>query len=128
LAYADPDQMGQVLLNLAINALHAMENGGTLLVRTALVPISKGSADEYIEIIEVSVADTGSGIAPEDLDKIFDPFFTTKAVGKGTGLGLTVVHGIIQEHGGHILVESELRKGTTFRIRLPITSGVTFSQ
>jgi len=122
LAYADPDQMGQVLLNLAINALHAMGNGGTLLVRTALVPLSKGSADEYIEMIEVSVADTGSGIAPEDLDKIFDPFFTTKAVGEGTGLGLTVVHGIIQEHGGHILVESELRKGTTFRIRLPITS------
>ncbi len=120
-ADVDTDQMGQVLLNLAINALHAMEDGGTLLVRTALVPISKGSVDEYIEMIEVSVADTGSGIAPEDLNKIFDPFFTTKEAGKGTGLGLTVVHGIVQEHGGHILVESDMQKGATFRIRLPVS-------
>ncbi len=122
LADVDPDQIGQVLLNLAINALHAMEDGGTLHVRSAVVPERKGSAEDYSEMIEVSVSDTGHGIAPEDLDKIFNPFFTTKEVGKGTGLGLTVVHGIVQEHGGQVLVESEVRKGTTFRVRLPIAS------
>jgi len=118
----DPDQIGQVVLNLAINALHAMGDSGNLVVRTAIVPVSTGSAEKYAEMIEVSVADSGCGIAPEDLDKIFDPFFTTKEVGKGTGLGLTVVHGIIQEHGGQIAVESEAGKGTTFKIRLPIAS------
>jgi signal transduction histidine kinase len=120
LADADPDQMGQVLLNLAINALHAMGDDGTLRVRTALVPVSGRSAEDYAEMIEVAVSDTGHGIPPEDLDKIFNPFFTTKEVGKGTGLGLTVVHGIVQEHGGRILVESEVRKGTIFRVHLPI--------
>jgi PAS domain S-box-containing protein len=122
LADVDPDQISQVILNLGINALHAMEDGGTLLVRTAVVPESKGSAEDYSEMIEVSMADTGHGISPEDLDKIFIPFFTTKEVGKGTGLGLTVVHGIVQEHGGRILVESQVNKGTTFRVRLPIAS------
>ena len=118
----DLDQIGQVLLNLAINALHAMGDSGSLLVRTAIVPVNKGSTETYAEMIEVSVADTGCGIATEHLDKIFDPFFTTKEVGKGTGLGLTVVHGIVQEHGGFVMVESEVGKGTTFRIRLPIAS------
>jgi signal transduction histidine kinase len=122
LADADPDQIGQVILNLAVNALHAMGDDGTLRVRTAVVPVSGGSTEDYAEMIEVSVSDTGHGIAPEDLDKIFNPFFTTKEVGKGTGLGLTVVHGIVQEHGGHILVESELKKGTTFRVHLPIAT------
>jgi signal transduction histidine kinase len=119
-AYSDPDQIGQVILNLAINALHAMGDSGTLLIRTALVPVGQDSADEYREMIELSFTDSGHGIAPEDLDKIFNPFFTTKEVGKGTGLGLTVVHGIVQEHGGDIRVESEIQKGTTFHIRLPI--------
>jgi signal transduction histidine kinase len=118
----DPDQIGQVLLNLVINALHAMGDSGGLFVRTAIVPISKGSAENYAEMIEVSVADTGCGIAAADLDKIFNPFFTTKEIGKGTGLGLTVVHGIVQEHGGFVMVESEVSKGTTFRIRLPIAA------
>ena len=119
LADADPDQIGQVILNLVINALHAMGDDGTLCVRTVVVPIA-GRSDDSADMIEVSVSDTGHGIGPEDLDKIFNPFFTTKAVGKGTGLGLTVVHGIVQEHGGHILVESEIQKGTTFRVQLPI--------
>jgi PAS domain S-box-containing protein len=110
LVSADADQMSQVLLNLVINALHAMPDGGTLTVRLG--------RDK--EAVTLAVADTGHGIARQDLSKIFDPFFTTKEVGKGTGLGLTVVHGIVQEHGGTIAVESQEGKGTTFTISLPI--------
>lgn len=121
LADADPDQMGQVLLNLAINALHAITDGGTLRMRTGVVPVTKNPGGDPVDMIELCVSDTGCGIPAEVLDKIFDPFFTTKEVGKGTGLGLTVVHGIVQEHGGHILVESEVQRGTTFRVRLPIS-------
>jgi two-component system NtrC family sensor kinase len=99
-----------------------MGNNGSLAVRTAIVPVNTNSAETYAEMIEVCIEDSGCGIAPDDLDKIFNPFFTTKEVGKGTGLGLTVVHGIVQEHGGQIAVESELGKGTTFKIRLPIAS------
>jgi PAS domain S-box-containing protein len=121
-ADVDPDQIGQVLLNLAINALHAMENGGALCVRTVVVPVKSKAGNHAADMIEISLSDNGHGIASEDLDKIFNPFFTTKDVGKGTGLGLTVVHGIVQEHGGQIRVESETRKGTTFRILLPIAA------
>ena len=110
LVYADPDQMSQVLLNLLINALHAMPNGGVLRVT-----LSRAGGN-----LELLVADTGHGIAKPDLQKIFNPFFTTKEVGKGTGLGLTVVHGIVQEHGGSIEVESELGRGTSFTIILPL--------
>jgi PAS domain S-box-containing protein len=108
---ADPDHMSQVLLNLIINALHAMSDGGTLSIGL------RKSGDRAV----VTVTDTGHGISHQDLQKIFDPFFTTKEVGKGTGLGLTVVHGIIQEHGGTITVESELGRGTTFTITLPVS-------
>lgn len=110
LVHADPDQMSQVLLNLFINALHAMPEGGTLKVTV------KPQAD----VVALLIADTGHGIPREHLGKIFTPFFTTKEIGKGTGLGLTVVHGIIEEHGGKIAVESEPGKGTTFTILLPI--------
>lgn len=110
LVYADPDQMSQVLLNLVINAVHAMPDGGTLRLGLGL---AGGQA-------RMTVADTGHGISKEDLPKIFDPFFTTKEAGKGTGLGLTVVHGIVQEHGGSIAVESEPGRGTTFTLTLPI--------
>ncbi|MBI4402203.1 MAG: PAS domain S-box protein [Nitrospirae bacterium] len=110
LVYADPDQMSQVLLNLVINAVHAMPEGGTLRLGLGL---AGGQA-------RMTVADTGHGIPKEDLPKIFDPFFTTKEAGKGTGLGLTVVHGIMQEHGGSIEVESEPGRGTTFTLTLPI--------
>ena len=119
---ADSDQIGQVILNLAINALHAIGDQGTVHVVTAVVTVLNGSGGALTDMIELSVTDSGHGIAPEDLDKIFNPFFTTKEVGKGTGLGLTVVHGIVQEHGGQVKVESEVRKGTTFRILLPIAS------
>ncbi|RMH33638.1 MAG: PAS domain S-box protein [Nitrospirae bacterium] len=107
---ADADQMSQVLLNLIINACHAMPDGGTL--RIGLEPCG--------HMVELTVADTGCGIPETHLSKVFDPFFTTKAAGEGTGLGLTVVHGIVQEHEGTISVASRPGQGTTFRIKLPI--------
>ncbi len=122
LVHADPDQIGQVILNLAINALHAIGEEGILHVGTSVVTVLQDFGGPSNDMVELSVKDSGHGIAPEDLDKIFNPFFTTKEVGKGTGLGLTVVHGIVQEHGGQIKVESEVQKGTTFRILLPIAS------
>lgn len=106
----DPDQISQVLLNLFLNAVHAMEQGGTLRI----------SAHPRQGEVLLSVSDTGQGISREHLTKIFEPFFTTKEVGKGTGLGLNVVTGIIQEHHGSITVESEPGSGTTFTITLPI--------
>ncbi|MEK6605400.1 MAG: ATP-binding protein [Nitrospirota bacterium] len=121
-ADADPVQISQVVLNLAINALHAIGDGGTLRIRTTVVPAKSRPSNHSADMIEIAVTDSGHGIAAEDLDKIFNPFFTTKEVGKGTGLGLTVVHGIVQEHGGQITVESEPQKGTTFRILFPIAS------
>jgi len=107
--FADRDQMGQVLLNLFLNAVQAMPNGGTLRVRLE----QEGSQGK------LAVTDTGCGILKENLPKLFTPFFTTKEVGEGTGLGLTVTHGIIQEHDGTIFVHSELGKGATFTLVLP---------
>ena len=106
---ADSDQLSQVFLNLVINACHAMPEGGTLRVVIT-------NSNNHIHLI---VEDTGCGIPKEDLSRLFDPFFTTKPVGEGTGLGLTVAHGIIQEHEGTIQVESERGKGTAFHIFLP---------
>jgi PAS domain S-box-containing protein len=108
--HADRDQLMQVLINLVMNSLHAMPDGGRL--RLSL-------AREKSRVV-LGVSDTGHGM-PEDIrSKIFDPFFTTKDFGKGTGLGLTVVKGIVEEHGGTIAVESVVDKGTTFWIRLPL--------
>ncbi|MCW5781918.1 MAG: PAS domain S-box protein [Nitrospirales bacterium] len=107
---ADPDHMNQVLLNLILNSCQAMGDGGTL--NLALHPTD--------DMVELTVQDTGSGIPQEQLAKIFDPFFSTKAVGEGTGLGLTVVHGILQEHQGAIRVASVPGQGTTFIVSLPI--------
>ncbi|MGP0593155.1 PAS domain-containing sensor histidine kinase [Nitrospira sp. T9] len=109
---ADPDHMNQVLLNLILNACQAMADGGTLSL--ALHPTD--------DTVDLTVQDTGSGIPQEQLAKIFDPFFSTKAVGEGTGLGLTVVHGILQEHQGAIRVTSVPGQGTTFIVSLPIYS------
>lgn len=106
-----PTQINQIVMNLLVNASHAMgPERGTITVRT-------GMAGEEVWI---EVADTGSGIPKENLSRIFDPFFTTKPVGKGTGLGLSLSYGIVQKHHGRIEVQSELGKGTTFRITLPI--------
>ncbi len=107
---ADPDHISQVLLNLMLNACQAMPEGGTL----TLTLRSKGN------MIELGLQDTGLGIPQDQITKIFDPFFTTKPVGEGTGLGLTVVHGIIQEHNGTIRVNSLPNQGTTFTISLPV--------
>ena len=110
--HADADQMSQVLINLVMNAIHAMPEGGTLRVMLAPMP-DRG-------MVTLTVADTGHGMPQEVIAKIFDPFFTTKEFGKGTGLGLTVVRGIIEEHSGTIQVESQPGAGTQFTIRLPI--------
>jgi PAS domain S-box-containing protein len=112
--HADRDQMSQVFLNLFINALHAMPNGGTLYI----------SLEQVNGQVRTVIADTGHGIPKEDLPRIFHPFFTTKEAGKGTGLGLTVVHGIVQEHGGSIAVDSESGRGTTFTITLPAAKSI----
>jgi len=109
---ADSDQMNQVLINLIMNAVHAMPEGGTLRLELS----------QERDMVKLTVSDTGHGIRKEVVSKIFEPFFTTKEFGKGTGLGLTVVKGIIEEHHGSIAVDSEEGKGTTFTILLP-TSG-----
>jgi signal transduction histidine kinase len=110
---ADADQMSQVVINLVMNAIHAMPEGGLLRIGLAAV------GDDMVQL---TVADTGHGISRDAVKRIFEPFFTTKEFGKGTGLGLTVVKDIIEEHQGSITVESEPGKGTTFTILLPACS------
>ena len=107
----DRHMIEQVLMNLVLNAVHAMKNGGVLTIRTS---VAEG-------ICRIDVSDTGSGIPPAVLSRIFDPFFTTKNEGEGTGLGLSVSLGIVERHGGKILVESEVGKGTTFTLCLPLS-------
>jgi nitrogen fixation negative regulator NifL len=110
----DADKMRQVILNLLINAKHAMPNGGTITISCNNIKISGKSYHQF------KLSDTGMGMSEEVLSKIFTPFFTTKPEGKGTGLGLSVVYGIIQEHGGTISAQSAEGKGTTFIITLPV--------
>jgi two-component system NtrC family sensor kinase len=111
--FVDADQIQQVFMNILLNATDAMGgNGGTLTIQT----------DFKDGMAEISFTDTGSGIAKEHLPKLFDPFFTTKQTGKGTGLGLAISYGIIQSHSGEIEVESEVGKGSTFRVKLPVES------
>jgi len=121
---ADAGMMEQVLLNLAVNARDAMPRGGRLGVRIAVVDVNEEHVGHHPEarigtFVCVSKSDTGSGIAPENLPRIFEPFFTTKEVGKGTGLGLATVYGIVKQHQGWIEVESAVGKGTTFRFYIP---------
>jgi len=111
--FIDGDQIQQVFMNILLNAADAMAGySGVLTIKTNLKD----------GIAEVSFTDTGCGISREHLPKLFDPFFTTKQTGKGTGLGLAISYGIIQSHSGDIEVESEVGKGSTFRIKLPIES------
>ena len=125
LVLGDATQLHQVLLNLCVNARDAMPNGGTLRLRAANLDIDASYASMLPEStpghhVLLEVSDTGSGIPPEILERIFDPFFTTKGVGKGTGLGLSTVHGIVKSHGGFLKVVSDLGKGTTFKVYLPV--------
>jgi two-component system NtrC family sensor kinase len=113
----DRSQIQSVLLNILINALDASKPSDTITVHTTPAVSASDTGSRGVEII---ISDTGCGIAPDHLNKIFDPFFSTKEVGKGTGLGLSVSLGIVKEHGGAIRVQSELGKGTTFFIWLPM--------
>ena len=117
----DRGQFQSVLLNMIINALDATEPGDNINIYTAT---GLSASDSGRKGVEITIADTGSGIPPDNLDKLFDPFFTTKEVGKGTGLGLSVSLGIVQRHGGTIRVQSEVGKGTRFFVWLPIEGGV----
>jgi two-component system NtrC family sensor kinase len=110
----DPQQIEQAMIALEINAIEAMPDGGNLKIEIKCV--------ENKDLVKVIISDTGTGIAPEDLEHIFEPFFTTKKDGKGTGLGLAVVHGIVERHNGKIDVESKVNLGTTFTITLPMHS------
>ncbi|MFG1249068.1 hybrid sensor histidine kinase/response regulator [Xanthobacter flavus] len=119
----DVNQFEQVIVNLAVNARDAMPDGGTLTIRTGNVPAAGcaayGQGLPEGDYVMVEVVDTGTGIPPDIMDKIFEPFFSTKEVGKGTGLGLSTVYGIVQQTGGTILADSEMGRGTTFRVFLP---------
>lgn len=121
---ADADQLEQVFLNFFLNAMEAMKRGGEMVVSTEVRPAEEwvaavtGTNGDVPEVLRITIRDNGEGIRSEDIPHVFDPFFTTKDY--GTGLGLSVVHGIIQEHSGQIEVESELSKGTAFHILLPL--------
>lgn len=120
----DLSQFEQVLINLCVNARDAMPEGGTILLKTRNVPADQTGNYPQADLpsedfVMVEVSDTGTGIPPEIIDKIFEPFFTTKEVGKGTGLGLSMVYGIVKQSGGYIYPESNVGRGTSFRIFLP---------
>jgi signal transduction histidine kinase/uncharacterized membrane protein affecting hemolysin expression/ActR/RegA family two-component response regulator len=117
---ADVAQLESALINLALNARDAMPEGGEIVYATRWVT---NPDDEHASLLEITVTDTGSGIPPDVLPRIFEPFFTTKPVGSGTGLGLSAVYGTVQSQGGTLTVETEVDRGTTFRIRLPMTEG-----
>ena len=122
--YADPSQVGQIILNLAVNARDSMPDGGTLTISTTNSVISTDHSEfsrgvKKGEYVLLTVSDTGHGIDDELIPHIFEPFFTTKAVGKGTGLGLATVYGIVKQHNGHITCDSRSGIGTTFNVYVP---------
>jgi two-component system cell cycle sensor histidine kinase/response regulator CckA len=120
----DVSQFEQVIVNLAVNARDAMPEGGKLTVRTANVTSEQAAQFAHkgmppADYVRIDISDTGTGIAPDIVDKIFEPFFSTKEVGKGTGLGLSTVYGIVKQTGGFIYVDSEADRGSSFHIFLP---------
>jgi len=125
---ADPTQINQIIMNLCINASQAMEQtGGDLNVTVAKVILDNNSAKDYPDLksgdhVKIMISDTGPGIDPEIIGQIFDPYFTTKEVSKGSGMGLSIVHGIVKSHSGTIAVDSSQGKGTKFIIFFPLAT------
>ena len=127
---ADPTQIEQVLMNLCINARDAMPEGGSLQIDTANATFGEGFPEippsaQPGNYVLLSVTDSGTGMDAATLDRIFEPFFTTKELGKGTGLGLATVYGVLRQHGGFVQVDSEVGYGSTFRAYLPVSTTVT---
>jgi CheY-like chemotaxis protein len=129
----DPTRIHQLLMNLCSNAIHAMGDKGVLDLAVtlermgALRKVRSGEVPPG-EYVKITVKDSGHGIAPEVIDRIFEPFFTTKPAGRGTGLGLALVHAVVVEHQGFIDVSSELRRGTTFTVWLPQAQGAAAAE
>lgn len=122
---ADPTKIHQLMMNLCTNALHAMEETGGILTVELVEKSIPGPVPQFATLlpgnyIELTVSDTGHGMAPETMERIFEPYFTTKKTGHGTGFGLALVHGIVEDHKGKIFVESKINKGTCFHIFFPL--------
>jgi nitrogen fixation/metabolism regulation signal transduction histidine kinase len=128
ISHIDPSQLANSVLNMAINARDAMPNGGKLLLETRNVVLDDAYAEANVEVragpyVMLAVSDTGTGMPADIRDKAFEPFFTTKEVGKGSGLGLSMVYGFVKQSGGHIKIYSEEGHGTTIRLYLPPARG-----